>query len=223
MAERLPANSSRVPKPAFLARPAVQVAPGLLGCTIEHAGVRVRLTEVEAYAGTQDPGSHAFRGPTRRNQVMFGAAGFLYVYFTYGMHTCANVVCGAEGEAQAVLLRAGEVIDGRERAQQRRTSARTGRIPPDRDLARGPARLAQALGLTLADYGADLLSGEAVRLRCPAASGSTSRAEQPHILTGPRVGVRGPGGDGTAYPWRFWLADEPTVSDYRPAAPLRPR
>ncbi|MCK0114066.1 DNA-3-methyladenine glycosylase [Ornithinimicrobium sp. F0845] len=207
-----------------LTRPALEVAPDLLGTVLEHDGVAVRLTEVEAYAGEQDPGSHAFRGPTPRNRVMFGPAGFLYVYFTYGMHTCANVVCGVDGVAQAVLLRAGEVVRGIEVARQRRTSARTGRVPEDRDLARGPARLAQALGLTMDDYGADLLGDGPVRLLAgttsTVASASTS---SPVIRTGPRVGVRGTGGDGTAYPWRFWLEGEPSVSVYRPAAPLRRR
>lgn len=214
-----------------LARPAPEVAPALLGAVLEHGGVAVRLTEVEAYAGEQDPGSHAFRGLTPRNRVMFGPAGFLYVYFTYGMHTCANVVCGVDGVAQAVLLRAGEVVSGVEVARRRRTSARTGRVPVDRDLARGPARLAQALGLSMDDYGADLLGEGAVRLR----AGSDGRSAQPTgsssadgetgsaIRTGPRVGVRGPGGDGTAYPWRFWIEGEPSVSVYRPAAPLRRR
>lgn len=199
----------------FLSRSALEVAPALLGAAIEHEGVTIRLTEVEAYAGAQDPGSHAFRGPTARNRVMFGPAGFLYVYFTYGMHTCANVVCGSDGEAQAVLLRAGEVQRGADLARARRTSPRTGRVPADRDLARGPARLAQALGLTLEDYGADLLGGP-VRLR-----EAPAHSEAPAIQTGPRVGLRGPGGDGTAYPWRFWLDGEPSVSAYRPAAPLR--
>lgn len=200
----------------FLARPAVQVAPALLGAVIEHGDVAVRLTEVEAYAGEQDPGSHAFRGVTDRNRVMFGPAGHLYVYFTYGMHTCANVVCGTDGEAQAVLLRGGEVVRGHERARERRTSARTGKVPLDRDLARGPARLAKALGLTLEDYGMDLLDGGEVALQ-------ESIGAEPVVRTGPRVGLRGPGGDGTAYPWRFWLAGERTVSDYRPAGPLRRR
>lgn len=200
----------------FLARPAVQVAPALLGAVIEHGDVAVRLTEVEAYAGEQDPGSHAFRGVTDRNRVMFGPAGHLYVYFTYGMHTCANVVCGTDGEAQAVLLRGGEVVRGHERARERRTSARTGKVPLDRDLARGPARLAKALGLTLEDYGMDLLDGGEVALQ-------ESIGAEPVVRTGPRVGLRGPGGDGTAYPWRFWLEGEPTVSVYRPAAPLRRR
>lgn len=214
---------------AGLARPAVEVAPWLLGSVIEHDGVAVRLTEVEAYAGAQDPGSHAFRGRTARNAVMFGPPGRLYVYFTYGMHHCANVVCGPDGEAQAVLLRAGEVVDGLEVARTRRTSSRTGRVPADRDLARGPARLAQALGLTLSDYGADLLSEGAARLTRPteevrgSTDGRATGGGPGTIRTGPRVGLRGPGGDGTAYPWRFWLEGEPTVSLYRPAAPLRPR
>mgnify|MGYP001358278202 CR=1 FL=1 len=200
----------------LLARPAVEVAPDLLGAVVEHDGVAVRLTEVEAYAGEQDPGSHAFRGPTARNRVMFGPAGYLYVYFTYGMHTCANVVCGPDGKAQAVLLRAGEVVEGVHLARERRASASTGKVPVDRDLARGPARLAQALGLTMDDYGVDLLDGGPVRL---VGSGVSPRG----VRTGPRVGVRGPGGEGTAYPWRFWIEGDPTVSVYRPAAPLRRR
>ncbi|WP_256838819.1 DNA-3-methyladenine glycosylase [Ornithinimicrobium faecis] len=216
----------------FLARPAVEVAPALLGAVIEHGDVAVRLTEVEAYAGESDPGSHAFRGPTDRNRVMFGPAGHLYVYFTYGMHTCSNVVCGPDGEAQAVLLRGGEIVRGLERARERRTSARTGQMPVDRDLARGPARLAKALGLTLDDYGTDLLAGGDVVLRKRAdgqhavgdhPGDSGEPAGRPVIRTGPRVGVRGAGGDGTAYPWRFWLDGDPTVSVYRPAAPLRRR
>lgn len=197
--------------------PGPEVAPALLGSVLSGDGVAIRVTEVEAYAGAQDPGSHAFRGRTDRNRVMFGPAGHLYVYFTYGMHHCVNVVCGPAGEAQAVLLRAGEVIEGLEVARSRRSSPRTGRVPADRDLARGPARLAQALGLTREDDGADLLDAAGhVRLT----------AGEPHhrkVRTGPRVGVRGLGGDGTAYPWRFWLEGEATVSDYRPAAPLRPR
>jgi len=200
----------------MLARPALEVAPDLLGAVVEHDGVAVRLTEVEAYAGEQDPGSHAFRGPTARNRVMFGPAGYLYVYFTYGMHTCANVVCGPDGKAQAVLLRAGEVVEGVHLARERRASASSGKAPVDRDLARGPARLAQALGLTMDDYGVDLLDGGPVRL---VGSGVSPTG----VRTGPRVGVRGPGGEGTAYPWRFWIEGDPTVSVYRPAAPLRRR
>src|SRR5499427_4883922 len=138
----------------FFARPSVEVAPDLLGCVLEHqteAGlVAVRLTEVEAYAGRSDPASHAYRGKTQRNAVMFGPPGHAYVYFTYGMHFCVNMVClGEEGSASAVLLRAGAVITGEDLARARRTR---GPIPEgrariaSRDLARGPARLCQALG-----------------------------------------------------------------------------
>ena len=200
----------------FLARPAIEVAPDLLGAVITHGSVAVRLTEVEAYAGEQDPGSHAFRGPTDRNRVMFGPAGHLYAYFTYGMHTCANVVCGTEGESQAVLLRAGEVVRGTDLARQRRTSQRTAAVPVDRDLARGPARLVKALGLSLDDDGADLLGGGDLHL-----SARAEAVAEGAVRTGPRVGVRGPGGDGVTFPWRFWLDGEPSVSVYRPAGPLR--
>jgi DNA-3-methyladenine glycosylase len=104
----------------LLARPSLEVAPALLGAVLRHRTpegvVAVRLTEVEAYAGADDPGSHAFRGMTRRNDVMFGPAGRLYVYFTYGMHHCCNVVVGPEGTASAVLLRAGQVVEGHELA-----------------------------------------------------------------------------------------------------------
>lgn len=201
----------------LLAGPSLQVAPQLLGCVLRHAGVAVRLTEVEAYDGEHDPGSHAFRGRTRRNEVMFGPPGHLYCYFTYGMHTCANVVCGSVGRASAVLLRAGQVVEGLDRARERRS--RGERPPPDRDLARGPARLVQALGITLGMNGTDLTDpASGVCIEAPARD-----AAAPVVRTGPRVGVRGPGGDAAAYPWRFWLAGEPTVSDYRPAAPLRRR
>ena len=106
----------------------LQVAPDLLGRVVVHdtpeGTVAVRLTEVEAYAGPRDPGSHAFRGRTPRNGVMFGPGGHVYVYFSYGMHWCMNLVCGAEGDPSAVLLRAGEVVTGLELAQRRRTTAR---------------------------------------------------------------------------------------------------
>jgi DNA-3-methyladenine glycosylase len=124
-----------------LSGPVLEVAPRLLGARFTHAGVTVRLTEVEAYDGADDPGSHAHRGMTARNEVMFGPPGHLYVYFTYGMHHCCNVVCGPEGRASAVLLRAGEVVDGLDLARERRPGS------SDRDLARGPARLCKALAL----------------------------------------------------------------------------
>ena len=194
----------------FEAHP-LEVAPRLLGAVLRVRGVAVRLTEVEAYGGVgEDPGSHAFRGPGRKNATMFGPPGRLYVYFTYGMHWCANVVCGPEGDAGAVLLRAGEVVEGIEIARARRTSARA-----DAELARGPARLTVALGLTGADDGADLASGD-VHLELPA-----TRASDWSI--GPRTGVSGPGGDADAFPWRFWLPREPSVSPYRPHTPKRPR
>jgi DNA-3-methyladenine glycosylase len=170
-------------------------------------GVTVRLTEVEAYAGQQDPGSHAFRGPTPRTQVMFGPPGHAYVYFTYGMHWCLNVVTGPEGVASAVLLRAGEVVDGLDAARARRPGS------SDRDLCRGPARLTRALGVTGELTGTDLLdAGSPLRLVLqdpPAASA---------VEAGPRVGVAGEGG---VRPWRFWLAGDPTVSVYRPGVRRR--
>lgn len=190
----------------WLARPVLEVAPELLGCQVTVRGVTVRLTEVEAYAGQVDPGSHAFRGPTPRNEVMFREAGHLYVYLSYGMHLCANLVTGTSGTASAVLLRAGEVVDGHEIVAARRAGIR------ERDWARGPGRLGATLGLTRADNGIDLCAGSSeVALLRPG-----SRPDPAVIRTGPRVGVSGPGGHGDAYPWRFWLDGEPTVSVYRP-------
>ena len=143
----------------FFARPSVEVAPDLLGCVLEHETadglVAVELTEVEAYAGQSDPASHAYRGKTRRNAVMFGPPGHAYVYFTYGMHFCVNMVClGEQGSASAVLLRAGAIIAGEDLARARRT--RGAASVASRDLARGPARLCQALGIDRAFDGADL-------------------------------------------------------------------
>ena len=196
---------------SFFARPALAVAPDLLGCRLSHGGVTVRLTEVEAYTGEGvDPGSHAFRGRTPRTEVMFGTAGHLYVYFSYGMHWCANVVTGHEGEANAVLLRAGEVVAGHELAGARRAGVRP------RDWARGPARLTSTLAIDRAHDGADVCGDGAVRFDPPVEPVDVSR-----VRTGPRVGVNGPGGDGTAYPYRFWLDDEPTVSAYRPGVTRR--
>jgi DNA-3-methyladenine glycosylase len=196
----------------LLERPVLHVAPRLLGAVVRREDadgvVAVRLTEVEAYAGEDDPGSHAFRGLTPRTAVMFGPPGHLYVYFSYGMHWCANVVTGPDGRASAVLLRAGEVVEGHELARARRPAARN-----DRDLARGPARLAQALGLTGDDDGADLRSAS---VRLVPRRRQVARAS---VRSGPRVGVAGPGGDAVAFPWRFWLADDPTVSAYRASVP----
>lgn len=187
----------------------LEVAPRLLGAVLRHTTaqgtVGLRITEVEAYIGDGlDPGSHAFRGRTKRNAVMYGPPGHLYAYFTYGMHVCANVVCSPEGEATAVLLRAAEVIEGEALAEVRRVGA-SGRSIPHRDLARGPARLVVAAGIALADDGADLFGGR-FELLLPDAPAE--------YATGPRTGVSGAGG-GAAFPWRYWLPGDPTVSPYK--------
>ncbi|MGH3365833.1 MAG: DNA-3-methyladenine glycosylase [Nocardioidaceae bacterium] len=187
----------------FFERPVLEVAPDLLGVVLTHAGVSVRLCEVEAYDGANDPGSHAYRGQTSRNTTMFGPAGHLYVYFSYGVHWCANVVCGRAGEASAVLLRAGEVVDGDELARQRRGAA-----VAERDLARGPARLTQALGVSGGHDGVDLFGGP-VQLAGP-------HSDARPISSGPRVGLRA----AADRPWRFWLEGDRYVSAYRPAARL---
>ena len=198
---------------SFFARPVLDVARELLGAVVEHrtaAGVvAVRLTEVEAYDGANDPGSHAFRGRTPRNEVMFGAAGHVYVYFTYGMHWCMNLVCGHAGTASAVLLRAGEVVSGEALASSRRAAARS-----VRDLARGPARLASSLGVDKGCNGAD-----ATDPTSPLVVRAGERAAG-EVRTGPRVGVAGAG---APTPWRFWLDGEPTVSTYRAAVSRRRR
>jgi len=184
---------------------ALDVAPALLGAVLSHTTpegtVSVRLTEVEAYLGVgEDPGSHAHRGMTPRTSPMFGPPAHLYAYFTYGMHVCINVVCSPVGTASAVLLRAGEIIAGQELASLRRG----GRVPP-RDLARGPARLTVALGVALAQSGDDLTLPP-FALVLPQRPGT--------VVSGPRTGVSGAGG-GAAYPWRFSLVGEPTVSPYK--------
>ncbi|MCH7231447.1 DNA-3-methyladenine glycosylase [Glycomyces sp. L485] len=184
---------------SFFARDPVLVAPELLGRLITANGVTLRLTEVEAYR-EDDPASHSFRGRTARTAVMFGPAGHLYVYFTYGMHFCANLTCGADGAGAAVLLRAGEVVDGVEAARARR-----GARVPFRDLARGPARLAQAMGWDRGDDGADMV-------------GAVEPGEREFaVQVGPRTGIS----RAAEVPWRFWIAGDGFVSPYRrhPKAP----
>ncbi|HTY73227.1 MAG TPA: DNA-3-methyladenine glycosylase [Actinomycetes bacterium] len=191
----------------FFAREVMTVARDLLGRHLEHDGVVVRLTEVEAYAGPDDPASHAYRGITPRNAVMFGPAGHLYVYFSYGMHWCANVVCGPDGAASAVLLRAGEVVEGLAVARSRRTTARG-----DAELARGPARLTAALGIGREHDGADLCrDGASITL--------TPGHPVPDLAVahGPRVGV----GAAADREWRLWVTGDPTVSAYRPGGRRR--
>ncbi len=290
----------RLPR-EFFDRPATEVAPDLLGCVLWHdspAGlVAVRLVEVEAYMGADDPASHAYRGQTARNGVMFGPPGHIYVYFTYGMHFCVNLVCQPPGQPEAVLLRAGEVVAGVELAAERRLrengraangrAARNAREPgnsraprnardpgddgksgdardagddgesgdaddpgdngesgdareprngrPMRavDLARGPARLCQALGIDRALDGADVCApGSALGIgpgQQPVAAGTgtatglgaAGSAARGHtvIRTGPRVGVS----QAADRPWRYWLAGDEHVSLYRPSKPRSPR
>ncbi|MFC7531153.1 DNA-3-methyladenine glycosylase [Actinoplanes sp. GCM10030250] len=179
----------------------------LLGWRLTANGVTVRLTEMEAYSGLgADPASHAHRGPTTRNAVMFGPAGRLYVYQIYGMHFCANIVCGEDERAAAVLIRAGEVVDGLELARQRRPAARR-----DSDLAAGPAKLMQVLALDKGANDTSVIDGTG-----PA---TLTEPDGPigTIVAGPRVGVT----SAHDVPWRFWIADDPTVSAYRRHTPRR--
>ncbi len=190
----------------LLSGPVLGVAPRLLGATLRHGEVAVRITEVEAYDGADDPGSHAYRGRTPRNEIMFGPAGFLYVYFTYGMHHCCNVVTGPEGRASAVLIRAGEVVDGIETARERRPGA------GDRDLARGPARLCRTLDIALGQNNADLTAP-------PLTLSPGEPLPTTAIRTGPRVGLR----LAADRPWRFWIDGEKSVSRYVAAKPRSSR
>lgn len=199
----------------------VDVAPRLLGATlrtvVDGVETALRITEVEAYHGrgtgeVPDPGSHARMGPTARNATMWGEPGHLYVYLSHGIHSCINVVCGREGTAGGVLLRAGEMVEGADAAAERRGVG----VPLSRlalrDLARGPGRLGQALGLRHALHdGVDVVSGAAQ-------NGATARLSwgEPvaHVSAGPRVGVAGVAGT-AAFPWRFWITGDPTVSPFR--------
>jgi len=201
--------SHAAPRPlprAFYDRAVLAVARDLLGSVLSHGGVRLRLTEVEAYDGAKDPASHAFRGQTPRNAVMFGPAGHAYVYFTYGMHFCVNLVCGPPGVASAVLLRAGEVIAGLDVA----TSRRPGAAP--RDLARGPARLTRAMAIDRDLNGADVTIRRSPLLVCPG-----DPVVDAQVQRGPRVGIS----QAADRPWRLWIEADPTVSTYRPHVPKR--
>jgi DNA-3-methyladenine glycosylase len=256
------AGGAVIPR-AFFDPPAPEMAPRLLGCVLEHETgeglVAVMLTEVEAYDGSADPASHAYRGRTGRNAVMFGEPGHAYVYFTYGMHFCVNMVCRPEGTASAVLLRAGRVIDGIPLAAARRAAGRNGAGRgaggrgqssdpgwgglggpggpdglggPDspggpgrpaglsaagaaspaveRELARGPARLCQALAIDRGLDGADVCDpGSPLRIR-PAPEAGPGQPV-PGVSRGPRVGISA----AADRPWRFWLTGDPTVSAYR--------
>ncbi|MEO5987624.1 MAG: DNA-3-methyladenine glycosylase [Candidatus Eisenbacteria bacterium] len=185
---------------AFYARPAPIVARALLGRVLVHdsregrqAG---RIVEVEAYRGERDPASHAFRGITPRTRGMFGPPGHAYVYFTYGMHHCVNLVCEAQGSAAAVLIRALEPIEGLEAMRARRA------VQQDARLARGPGCVAQALGLDRSHDGLDLTLGPLFVADLPRARGGH------RLAVGPRIGIR----VGLDRHWRFWLAGHPCVS-----------
>jgi DNA-3-methyladenine glycosylase len=195
----------RLPR-SFYARPATEVAPDLLGQVLVRRlpdGTRLaaRLVEVEAYE-PDDPGSHAFRGMTLRNEVMFGPPGHLYVYFTYGMHFCMNAVTRRPGEGSAVLLRAGEPLEGVDEMRARRGRER------DADLCSGPGRFTQALAIARPENGADLVSGEAAWIERGAPDGT--------VGVGIRVGVHD-----TSRSWRFWVEGNPFVSRGRPGPPSR--
>lgn len=194
-----------------LAHPAEEVAPKLLGAILTHetpeGTVSISITETEAYSGTADQASHAYRGRTPRNAVMFGPAGHLYVYRSHGLHWCANIVTGTAGIASAVLIRAGRILEGEDLARTRRGA----KVESPR-LARGPGNFCQALGITAEHNGTDLLAGAPVTLTggdpVPAAL----------IRVGPRVGVS------KAHNWqhRFYLAGDPTVSAYRLSPRAKP-
>lgn len=177
--------------------PVDQRARSLLGRTLHGHGVTVRITEVEAYGGIHDPASHAFTR-TPRSEVMYGPPWCLYVYRSYGMHWCANIVTGPTEQAAAVLIRSGDVVDGLDLARERRGDA------PELRLARGPGNLARALGITLDDLGTPVLEPGGVHL-------GPEVAEAGPISAGPRVGVS----RAADVPWRFWLTGDPTVSAYR--------
>lgn len=221
------------PMLALLSEPAPVSAPALLGATIAGKGVTLRITEVEAYFGPTDPGSHGHRGRTPRNRHLFGPPGTLYAYRSYGIHTCVNVVSAPEGTSSGSLLRGAQVVEGLETARSRRGGSVT-----DVALARGPGNLGGALGAVLGeDDGSRLLdgSGPYVLTLAPglearlAAVGPTRVVEEllsetvpgpaatgpvPRISRGPRTGVGGIAG-GARFPWRFWLTGDPTVSAYR--------
>ncbi|WP_060181147.1 DNA-3-methyladenine glycosylase [Streptomyces sp. IMTB 1903] len=198
---------------SFFDRPVLTVAPDLLGRTLvrrtEEGPMELRITEVEAYEGEADPGSHAYRGHTARNASMFGPPGHAYVYFIYGMWFSLNLVCGPPGHASGVLLRAGEITVGADLAAKRRVSARN-----PRELAKGPARLATALDVDRSLDGTDLCAGPGSPLSLLA--GTPTSADL--VSSGPRTGVGGAGAD---HPYRFWITHDPTVSPYRAHAPRR--
>ncbi|MFC0673951.1 DNA-3-methyladenine glycosylase [Brachybacterium hainanense] len=207
----LPVRAERAPLPrAFFDRPVLELAPVLLGCELAGRGIRLRITEVEAYVGSEDPGSHAFRGLTARNASMFGPPGHLYVYRHMGLHTCMNIVADAEGIGTGCLIRAGEVVAGAELARQRR-SAR-GVTRRDRDLAQGPGRATVACGVSWDDDGLDLCAPDASGRAPLQLLPRDPSLPEPLVAAGPRIGLREEASDPDLFPWRFRVAGDPTVS-----------
>ncbi len=196
-----------VPTPlsrSFFERPARELAGRLLGCLVVAGDVWLRITEVEAYEGASDPGSHARRGRTARNATMFGPAGHLYVYRHMGLHSCMNVVASTRDHANGCLLRAGEVVHGVDEARARRRAAGVSRT--DVDLAQGPGRLTVALGITVLDDGLDLCA-QGARVFV-----ADRQAPVGQIRQGPRIGLRPEATDPEHLWLRFWLDGDPTVS-----------
>jgi len=175
------------------------VAPDLLNKVLVHGELSARIVEVEAYCGPIDPGSHAYRGKTNRNATMFGPPGGLYVYFTYGMHWCANAVCGEDGEGVAVLLRAGAPLTGLEQMYvSRGVAARR-----DRDLCSGPAKLCEAFGLDRAFDGVDLVTADQ---RVSIEDDGTAPPSQPGNSA--RIGLSA----GAEHPWRWFVRGDENLS-----------
>lgn len=198
----------------FFNRESVPVAQDLLGCVLEcdsTAGpVAVRVTETEAYRGLHDPASHAYRRKSMRNGVMFGPPGHAYVYQIYGLHFCVNLVCLPEGTAEAVLLRAGQVVAGAGVARSRRPTARA-----EIQLARGPALLCQVLAIDRRFDGTDVCNPDSpLRILGPGSAGAPAPGA---IRSGPRVGIT----KAADYPWRYWIDGDPTVSAYKRAVPRK--
>ncbi|HVB70363.1 MAG TPA: DNA-3-methyladenine glycosylase [Acidimicrobiales bacterium] len=189
----------------FFERPSVEVARDLVGCTLvvqnDQQRAHARLVETEAYGGLDDPASHSYRGPTPRSAIMFGPAGFLYVYFVYGMHWCANVVTGPEGVAGAVLLRAAQMSDGGELGSN--------------GVLRGPGNLTRGLGIDGADNGSDCCAGDGARIYFVARA---PRERDLRVSSSTRIGVT----RATERPWRFFEAGHPAVSK-RPTSASAPR
>lgn len=218
----------------FFDRPVLELAPLLLGCVLVGRGVALRITEIEAYVGAEDPGSHAFRGPTARNAAMFGEPGHLYVYRHMGLHSCMNIVADAEGTGTGCLIRAGEIISGADVAFARRRESGVCRTA--RDLARGPGRATVACGITFEDDGLDLCTQDPGALDLSAAGplpldgmhvrgrvdprdrvdgelpGEQPLMPHPDLAVGPRIGLREEASHPELFPWRFRISGDRTVS-----------